>query len=67
MLTKMIKVMYSIVYQHYTWVVISNETGVSIVCFPNQLGAAKWIENKVASLDSYRIRQNNSRTFMLTK
>ena len=43
--------MYSIVYQHYTWVVVNNETGAGVVCFPNQLGAAKWIENKVASLN----------------
>jgi hypothetical protein len=38
--------MYSIVYRYYTWIVVDNITNKGIVCFPNQLGAVKWIENK---------------------
>ena len=41
---------YSINYSSYTWEVVDNLTGKGIVCFPTQIMAAKWIENKL--LDS---------------
>lgn len=38
---------YSIIYSCYTWVVVDNLTGEGIVCYPTQIMAAKWIENKL--------------------
>ena len=36
---------YSIQYEHYTWVVVNNNTNERVVCFPTQIGAANWIKS----------------------
>jgi hypothetical protein len=37
---------YEVVYQHYTWVVVDKYTNTAVVCFPTQIGAINWINNR---------------------
>jgi hypothetical protein len=39
---------YSITYKGYTWVVVDNNTGKGICCFPSQIQASNWIANQLS-------------------